>query len=118
MSRPRIVFVDPAKREHIKALNDAGYDVTAVDSVRDALRHRPRPDGVIVELLMPEGSDLTALWTPPQRRGRNRAITIIGLAGEAHRDSVVRAGGTFCPYPCPPADLVELMKRTIPLPAA
>ena len=81
--------------------------------MREALDHRPRPDGVILELILPDHSmaDLTDWRAGPH----TAAITVIGLAAEERRDAVVKAGATFCRHPCPPEELVAILRQVIPL---
>lgn len=109
----RLVLVGLNHEAHLAALVDAGYHAVAVADMQEALSHRPRPDGLILELRIPE-QDLAGLndW----RSGPfTAALTVIGLAGDDTRDAVLKAGATFCRFPCPPEDLVAILKQVIPL---
>ena len=108
----RLVLVGLNREAHLSALIAAGYHAVGVADMQQALTHRPRPDGLIVELRIPE--DLAGLkdW----RSGpHTAALAVIGLAGDDTRDAVVKAGATFCRFPCPPEDLVAILKQVIPL---
>ena len=75
----------------------------------------PRPDGVILELVVPE-DDLSSLGNWRGSR-RTRALTVIALAGEERRAAILQAGATFCRFPCSPAELVAVVQQVLPLPA-
>jgi DNA-binding response OmpR family regulator len=99
---------------YLEALVTAGYRAVSVSGTREAISHRPRPDAVILELLVPE-DDLASLRTWPKSR-RTRALTVIALAGEERRAAILQAGATFCRFPCPPAELVAVVQQVLPLP--
>ena len=104
---------DLNREAHAAALVAAGYHVVAVADMREALSHRPRPDGLILELRIPE-QDLAGLkdWRGGPHTG---ALTVIGLGGEETRDVITKSGATFCRFPCPPEELVAILKQVIPL---
>lgn len=115
---PHLLLVNGAKRDYADALLGAGYRVTTVDTMREALASRRRPDAVILEMLIPEG-DLSHLARAMRSGKRTRAMTVIALAGPDHEEAVVKAGATFCRHPCPPDALVTLVQQTLALrPAA
>jgi len=115
---PHLLLVNGAKHDYADALLGAGYRVTTVDTMREALASRRRPDAVIVELVIPDGN-LAHLAQAMKSGRRTRAMTVIALAGEDHQDVVVKAGATFCRHPCPPDELVTLVRQTLALrPAA
>jgi DNA-binding NtrC family response regulator len=114
--RPRrLLIVDGAKRGYAQALTAAGYRVSGVASMKEALAFRPRPDGLIVEFLVPDG-ELSLLARAVKRR-RMRAMTVIALAEASQREAVLQAGLAFCFAPCPPEELVAIVKRAIPIAA-
>ena len=109
----RLLVVGRGLDAHVAALVAEGYHVVGAADVQEALRHHPRPDALIVELRIPE-QDL--LHFKDWRTGpHTTALTVIGLAGEQTRDAVIKAGATFCRYPCPPEELVAIMKQILPL---
>ncbi|HEX9894235.1 MAG TPA: hypothetical protein VGA78_09945 [Gemmatimonadales bacterium] len=112
--RPLIVLVDSGKREYHDALTAAGYNVVGVSSTKEALSHRPRPDALILELVVPD-DELASLRTWKSGR-RTRAMTLIALASAARQEAILKVGATFCRYPCPPEELVEVLRKVIPLP--
>jgi DNA-binding NtrC family response regulator len=114
---PLLLLVDGGKREYHDALTAAGYRVTSVEGMKEALAFRPRPRALIVELVVPE-EDLSHLAEVMKPHRRTRAMTVIALAGEERQEAVVKAGAAFCRYPCPPEELVEIVKRVVPLSAA
>jgi len=111
---PLLALVANEKWEYLAALEKAGYRVEIVADVKEAMKLRPRPDAVIVELAVPDG-DLSRLWQGPRSGRRVRAMTVIALAGEDREDAVLKAGAAFCRHPCPPAELVDVVKRVLPL---
>jgi DNA-binding response OmpR family regulator len=112
---PRIALVDgDGKREYLDALAAAGYRAHAVTSFKEALALRPRPDALIVELLVPD-ADLSELSQALKTRRRTRALTVVALSGEDRQEAVLKAGATFCRYPCPPEELLEIVRRVVPL---
>jgi DNA-binding response OmpR family regulator len=104
--------VNGAKHDYAEALEGAGFRVTTVENMREALASRRRPDAVIVELVIPEG-DLAQLAQATKSGRRTRALTVIALAAEDQEDTVVKAGATFCRHPCPPDELVGLVRKTL-----
>lgn len=100
--------------EYLEALVTAGYRAVSVSSTREAISHRPRPDAVILDLLVPE-DDLSSLRTWRGSRP-TRALTVIALAGEERRAAILQAGATFCRSPCSPAELVAVVQQVLPLP--
>jgi DNA-binding NtrC family response regulator len=112
---PFLLLVDGGKREYHDALAAAGYRVESVAGVKEALAFRPRPRGLIVELVVPD-EDLSRLSAAMKPARRTRAMTVVALAGEERQEAVVRAGAAFCRYPCPPEELVEIVRRVVPLP--
>ena len=112
---PHLMLVnDGAKRDYVEALTGAGYRVTTVETMREALASRRRPDAVILEMVIPDG-DLTQLAQVLKSGRRTRALTVIALGGEDHQEAVVKAGATFCRHPCPPDQLVTLVQQTLSL---
>lgn len=111
---PHLVLVDSGKREYLDALASAGYRVTSVSSMKEALAVRPRPDGMIVELVIPD-ADLSQLSLAMRSGRRTRAITLVALASEDRQEAVVKAGAVFCRSPCPPEDLLEIVTRMVVL---
>jgi len=111
---PHLVLVNGAKHDYADALLGAGYRVTTVGTVREALASRSRPDAVILEMVIPDG-DLSHLARAMKSGRRTRAMTVIALAGEVHQDAVVQCGATFCRHPCPPDELVTLVRQTLAL---
>jgi DNA-binding response OmpR family regulator len=109
-----LLLVNGTKHHYANALIGAGYRVTTVASVREALASRARPDAVIVELVIPDGN-LRRLAQAIKSGRRTRAMTVIALTGEVHEETVVQAGATFCRHPCPPRKLVTFVKRTLAL---
>jgi DNA-binding response OmpR family regulator len=112
---PRLVVVGGGKREYVAALQAAGYKVAGVASMRKALALRPRPDGLILELLLPDAR-LSRLTSALRPRGARRAMTLVALAGADREPAVVKAGAAFCHYPCPPEELVRIVRRAVALP--
>ena len=110
----RLVLVGLNREAHLSALIAAGYHAIGVADMQQALNLRPRPDGLIVELRIPD-EDLAGL-TDWRSGPHTPALAVIGLAGEETRDAVVKAGATFCRFPCPPEELVAILKQVIPLP--
>lgn len=113
--RPVLALVDGGKREYLDALTAAGYRVASVSSVNEALGLRPRPNALIVELLVPE-EDLSRLSRAMKSGRRTRAMTVVALTSAEGQESVLEAGAVFCRYPCPPDELVAVVKRALPLP--
>ena len=111
---PHLMLVTGAKLDYADALLGAGYRVTTVSTVREALASRSRPDAVIMEMVIPDG-DLSQLARAMKSGRRTRAMTVIALAGEAHQDAVMQCGATFCRHPCPPDELVTLVQQTLAL---
>jgi DNA-binding NtrC family response regulator len=111
---PRLVLVDQAKREYFEALAAAGYNVRSAANLKEALALRPRPDALIVELVVPD-ADLAELSSAMATRRRTRALTVVALAGEDRQEAVVKAGAAFCRFPCPPEELLEIVTRVVPL---
>jgi DNA-binding response OmpR family regulator len=111
---PHLLLVSGAQHDYTTALLGAGYRVTTVDTVREALASRSRPDALILEMVIPDG-DLSHLADAMRSGRRTRAMTVIALAGEAHQDAVVQCGATFCRHPCPPDELVALVRQTLAL---
>ena len=107
-----LLLVNGTKGAYAEALLGAGYRVTTVETMKEALFTRRRPDAVIVELVVPEGG-LEDIRRALHGRRRTRAMTVIALADAAHQEAVVSAGAAFCPQPCPPADLVGLVRETL-----
>lgn len=114
-SRPPLIVMVKGGSEYLEALVTAGYRAVSVSSTREAISHRPRPDGVILELVVPE-DDLSSLGNWRGSR-RTRALTVIALAGEERRAAILQAGATFCRFPCSPAELVAVVQQVLPLPA-
>ncbi len=112
---PLLLLVDGGKREYQDALTAAGYRVTMVPGMKDALAFRPRPQGVIVELVVPD-EELSQLSLAMKAPRLTRAMTVVALASEEQQDAVVKAGAAFCRFPCPPEELVEIVRRVLPLP--
>jgi DNA-binding response OmpR family regulator len=116
--RPHVLLVNGAKRDYADALAGAGYRVTTVGTVLEALALRRRPDAVIVELVIP-GSGLEQIQEAVKSKRRRRAMTVIALADDAHQEAITSCGATFCHHPCPPDELVGFVQRTLALrPAA
>jgi DNA-binding NtrC family response regulator len=113
---PLLLVVDGGRQEYLGALAGAGYRVGRAATLKQALAARPRPDGLIVELIVPD-ADLRDLSAALQTRRRTRALTLIALGTEDRQDAMVRAGASFCKTPCPPEELVEIVKRALPLAA-
>lgn len=111
---PLVALVDGARPEYLAALEAAGYRVASVSNIKEAVSLRPRPDAVIVEFTVPDG-DLSQLSQAAKSGRRTRAMTVIGLAGEQHQELVLKAGASFCRHPCPADELVEVVKRVVPL---
>jgi two-component system KDP operon response regulator KdpE len=114
---PHLLLVnggEGTKRVYADALLGAGYRVTTVETMREALASRRRPDAVILEMVIPDG-DLTQLAKTLKSGRRRRAMTVIALGAEDHQDAVVKAGATFCRHPCPPDDLVTLVREALAL---
>jgi DNA-binding response OmpR family regulator len=110
--------VNGAKRVYADALAGAGYRVTTVATMLEALALRRRPDAVIVELVIP-GTGLELVQQAIKSGQRTRAMTVIALAEDAHQEAVTSCGATFCRHPCPPDELVSFVRRTLELrPAA
>lgn len=109
---PHVFLVNGAKRDYAAALEAAGLRVTTFATLREALASRRRPHAVIVEMVIPEG-DLTRLAEAVKSGRRTRALTVIALAAPDHEETVVKAGATFCRHPCPPEELVDLVRRTL-----
>jgi DNA-binding NtrC family response regulator len=107
-----LLLVNGAKRDYADALTGAGYRVTTVETMREALASRRRPDAVIVELVIPEGS-LDGIKKAMQSGRRTKAFTVIALADQTHEEAVVQAGASFCRHPCPPDELVGLVQRAL-----
>ena len=112
----RLVLVDHAQHGYAEALTSAGYEVAGAASMKEALAFRPRPDGLIVELLVPNG-ELSQLASAGKRRRRLRAMTVSALAEAPLREEILKAGLAFCFAPCPPEELVEIVKRVLPVAA-
>ena len=112
---PLFVLVDSGRREYLDALASAGYRVASVSSVKEALAFRPRPHGVIVELVIPD-ADFSQLSMARSPGRRTRAMTVVALASEDRQEAVVKAGAVFCRHPCPPEELLEIVKRIAVLP--
>lgn len=89
--------------------------MTNVPSIKDAVAFRPRPQALIVELIVPD-EDLSQLSLAMKSRRRTRAMTVVALAGEERQDAIAKVGAAFCRYPCPPEELVAIVKRVVPLP--
>jgi DNA-binding NtrC family response regulator len=106
--------VGGGKRQYIEALQAAGYTVWGVPSMRKALALRPRPAGLILELLLPDAG-LSRLTSALRPAGATRAMTLVALAGADRRQAVMKAGATFCLHPCPPEKLVTIVKRAVAL---
>lgn len=111
----RLVLVDSGKREYLDALACAGYRVTSVSSIKEALAVRPRPDGLILELVVPD-ADLSLMSSAMKLGRHTRAITLIALASADRKKAIVKAGAAFCRYPCPPEELLKIVKRMVVLP--
>lgn len=111
---PHLMLVNGAKHDYADALMGAGYRVTTVDTVRQALASRSRPDALIVEMVIPEG-DLSHLARAMKSGRRTRAMTVIALGTDVHEDAAVKCGATFCRHPCPPDALVTLVRQTLAL---
>lgn len=109
---PRLLLVNGAKRDYAAALEGAGFRVTTVENMSQALASRRRPDAVIVELVIPEG-DLAQLAQAIKSGRRTRAMTVIALAAGDQEDVVAKAGATFCRHPCPPEELVDLVRKAL-----
>jgi DNA-binding response OmpR family regulator len=109
-----LMLVNGAKRDYADALTGAGYRVTTVENMREALTVRRRPDAVIVELVIP-GGGLEHIQEAMKSGRRTRAMTVIALAEDAHQEAVVSCGATFCRHPCPPDELVSFVRRTLEL---
>jgi DNA-binding response OmpR family regulator len=109
-----LMLVNGAKADYADALAGAGYRVTTVATMREALATRRRPDAVILELLVPD-EHLPGIrrFTAPRAGRATRTMTVIALAEAAHEEAVVGAGAAFCPRPCPPDELVSLVRRTL-----
>lgn len=107
-----LLLVNGAKRDYADALTGAGYRVTTVETMSEALVTRRRPDAVIVELLVPEGT-LQGIKEAMQGGRRTRAMTVIALAEAPYEGAVLDAGAAFCPQPCPPDALVSFVKHTL-----
>ncbi len=112
---PLLLLVDGGKREYQDALTAAGYRVTNAPSIKDALAFRPRPAALIAELVVPD-EDLSQLSLAMKSSRRTRALTVVALAGEERQDAIANVGAAFCRYPCPPEELVEIVRRVVPLP--
>ena len=109
-----LMLVNGAKGDYADALTGAGYRVTTVDTMLEALAARRRPDAVILELLVPEEHLPGLKQFMAGRSGRaRRTMTVIALAEAAHEQAVLGAGAAFCPRPCPPDELVSLVQRTL-----
>ena len=104
---PLLLMVAASRPEYEEALKATGYRVMTVPNMKDVFTLGVRPDVVIAEMLVPDG-DLASLSRDRGRR-RTRAMAVIALAGEDSKDAVVKAGATFCRFPCPPQELVELV---------
>lgn len=109
-----LLLVNGAKRDYADALIGAGYRVTTVETMREALVTRRRPDAVIVELVIP-GGGLEQIHEAMKSGRRTRAMTVIALAEDAHQDAVVSCGAAFCRHPCPPDELVSFVRQTLAL---
>jgi DNA-binding response OmpR family regulator len=109
---PHLLLVNGAKRDYADALIGAGYRVTTVETMLEALGSRRRPDAVIVELVIP-GSGLEHIQQAVKSKRRTRAMTVIALAEETHQEAVVSCGAAFCRHPCPPDELVGFVRRTL-----
>ena len=109
-----LLLVNGAKRDYADALTGAGYRVTTVGSMLEALAIRRRPDALIVELVIP-GDGLQHVQQALKSGRRSRAMTVIALAEDAHQEAIVSCGATFCRHPCPPDELVGFVQRTLAL---
>lgn len=107
-----VLLVNGAKRDYAEALTGAGYRVTTVDTMLEALALRRRPDAVIVELVIP-GSGLEHIQQALKSGRRTRAMTVIALAEDAHQEAVVSCGAAFCRHPCPPDELVGFVRQAL-----
>jgi DNA-binding response OmpR family regulator len=107
-----VLLVNGAKRDYAEALTGAGYRVTTVDTMLEALALRRRPDAVIVELVIP-GSGLEQIQQALKSGRRTRAMTVIALAEDAHQEAVVSCGAAFCRHPCPPDELVGFVRQAL-----
>jgi DNA-binding NtrC family response regulator len=114
LAAAHVLLVNGAKSDYADALTGAGYRVTTVETMRDALATRSRADAVIVELVIPEGT-LSGIQEAVKKRRRTRAMMVIALAEDTHQEAVVKAGATFCRQPCPPDELVRFVDRTLAL---
>jgi DNA-binding response OmpR family regulator len=112
MPRAARLLIVGATRDYADALTAAGYQVTAVPTLVEALKSGARPHAIIVELVVPDG-DLSRISAAAWSGRRTRAMAVIALTAHEHRETVVKAGATFCRHPCPPEELVGLVEQTL-----
>jgi len=106
---PLILVIEGCHQVYVDALQAAGFRVVTSPSVKEALEGSHEPDVVIAELVVPV-EELPRLSQSFRSGARTRAMTVLVLAEAEAEQSIRGVGAAFCRHPCPPEELVEIVK--------
>ena len=120
--KPRILAIDDdpvLRRLMTKLLPQAGFEVTAVASGRDALallEEGPLPDAVVCDLLMPgmPGIDVVRAIRAEGRTADLPVLVLTGEASQGDRNEAIESGADlFMMKPFSSFELIEQVRHLL-----